>query len=239
MQLPPTILSVDEMRRKPQTVTKPKKPETAKKTNNRSRIVKSSPAPKDLNASTQVSAPIASEGEANSLSESEASDSHEENFPEGGTDVLQKPATDRSKKGNQVKLTGLRPPRTLETTLFERLEKMYGPSIKRLLNIQYRYPLPSMYIHACVLKLCSITGCTHILLRSLQQSCTTAALPRTHRLPHTCSRTCQMPQRIMRETKRRYWALRWSSLTRRAVSIMSMSKVTEMKAVGATRMKQL
>ncbi|KAI0926477.1 hypothetical protein AcV7_005407 [Taiwanofungus camphoratus] len=138
MQLPPTILSVDEMRRKPQTVTKPKKPETAKKTNIRSRIVKSSPAPKDLNASTQVSAPIASEGEANSLSESEASDSHEENFPEGGTDVLQKPATDRSKKGNQVKLTGLRPPRTLETTLFERLEKMYGPSIKRLLNIQYR-----------------------------------------------------------------------------------------------------
>jgi hypothetical protein len=34
---------------------------------------------------------------------------------------------------------GLRPPRTLETTLFERLEKMYGSSIKRMLNVQYRY----------------------------------------------------------------------------------------------------
>lgn len=32
----------------------------------------------------------------------------------------------------------LEPPRTLETTLFDRLEKMYGPGIKRLLNVQYR-----------------------------------------------------------------------------------------------------
>ncbi|TBU50784.1 P-loop containing nucleoside triphosphate hydrolase protein [Dichomitus squalens] len=32
----------------------------------------------------------------------------------------------------------LRTPRTLETTLFERLEKMYGPGIKRMLTVQYR-----------------------------------------------------------------------------------------------------
>ena len=30
------------------------------------------------------------------------------------------------------------PPRTLETTLFDRLEKMYGTSIKGMLEIQYR-----------------------------------------------------------------------------------------------------
>ncbi|PPR00946.1 hypothetical protein CVT24_000253 [Panaeolus cyanescens] len=30
------------------------------------------------------------------------------------------------------------PPRTLETTLFDRLEKMYGASIKRMLEVQYR-----------------------------------------------------------------------------------------------------
>ena len=30
------------------------------------------------------------------------------------------------------------PPRTLETSLFDRLEKMYGNSIKRMLKIQYR-----------------------------------------------------------------------------------------------------
>ncbi|KAG7529812.1 hypothetical protein FFLO_05399 [Filobasidium floriforme] len=32
----------------------------------------------------------------------------------------------------------LRPPRTLETTLFDRLERIYGPGIKRLLAVQYR-----------------------------------------------------------------------------------------------------
>lgn len=30
-------------------------------------------------------------------------------------------------------------PRTLETTLFDRLEKMYGANIKQMLEIQYRY----------------------------------------------------------------------------------------------------
>jgi hypothetical protein len=33
----------------------------------------------------------------------------------------------------------LKPPRTLETTLFDRLERMYGEGIKRVLNTQYRY----------------------------------------------------------------------------------------------------
>ncbi|KNZ74095.1 DNA polymerase alpha-associated DNA helicase A [Termitomyces sp. J132] len=32
----------------------------------------------------------------------------------------------------------LRPPRTLETTLFDRLQEMYGASIKRMLTVQYR-----------------------------------------------------------------------------------------------------
>ena len=36
------------------------------------------------------------------------------------------------------KQPGIRPPRTLETTLFDRLEKMYGTRIKRILDIQYR-----------------------------------------------------------------------------------------------------
>jgi len=33
----------------------------------------------------------------------------------------------------------LMPPRTLELTMFERLEIMYGPEIKRMLTVQYRY----------------------------------------------------------------------------------------------------
>ncbi|EGO01032.1 hypothetical protein SERLA73DRAFT_105557 [Serpula lacrymans var. lacrymans S7.3] len=44
----------------------------------------------------------------------------------------------QNKKSNSPKKSGLRPPRTLEVTLFDRLEKMYGPGIKRMLNVQYR-----------------------------------------------------------------------------------------------------
>lgn len=40
------------------------------------------------------------------------------------------------------KLMGLRPPRTLETTLFDRLERMHGPGIKRMLKVQYRLAVP-------------------------------------------------------------------------------------------------
>lgn len=36
------------------------------------------------------------------------------------------------------KTTELRPPKTLETTLFDRLERLYGPGIKKLLAVQYR-----------------------------------------------------------------------------------------------------
>jgi DNA polymerase alpha-associated DNA helicase A len=32
----------------------------------------------------------------------------------------------------------LRPPRSLEETLFQRLERIYGPGIKRMLTVQYR-----------------------------------------------------------------------------------------------------
>ena len=39
---------------------------------------------------------------------------------------------------NQNRSTCLKPPRSLETTLFERLEHLYGPGIKRVLRIQYR-----------------------------------------------------------------------------------------------------
>lgn len=38
----------------------------------------------------------------------------------------------------RFKRTKLSPPRTLEMTLFDRLEKMYGAGIKRLLAVQYR-----------------------------------------------------------------------------------------------------
>ncbi|CAK9781174.1 putative DNA helicase [Cutaneotrichosporon oleaginosum] len=40
--------------------------------------------------------------------------------------------------GISVKAKSLRPPHTLETTLFDRLERLYGPGVKRVLKVQYR-----------------------------------------------------------------------------------------------------
>lgn len=49
------------------------------------------------------------------------------------------PAKDDMKEENvTVRRTRLDPPRTLETTMFDRLERMYGAGIKRLLAVQYR-----------------------------------------------------------------------------------------------------
>jgi len=50
------------------------------------------------------------------------------------------PSTSLSDKNRTKKIRDpvLRPPKTLETTLFDRLEKMYGSAIKRMLQIQYR-----------------------------------------------------------------------------------------------------
>jgi DNA polymerase alpha-associated DNA helicase A len=44
-----------------------------------------------------------------------------------------------SKTASSWRYRGLMPPRTLESTMFERLEKMYGPGIKCMLTVQYRY----------------------------------------------------------------------------------------------------
>lgn len=55
-----------------------------------------------------------------------------------GPSVLE---NDRPNSVQAVGRTGrvLRPPKDLSTTLFERLERMHGSSIKRMLEIQYRY----------------------------------------------------------------------------------------------------
>jgi DNA polymerase alpha-associated DNA helicase A len=47
--------------------------------------------------------------------------------------------TKKAQKKKAFVPSGLVPPRTLETTMFDRLERMYGPTIKRMLEVQYRY----------------------------------------------------------------------------------------------------
>ncbi|KAG6860240.1 hypothetical protein C0995_013786 [Termitomyces sp. Mi166 len=114
MQLPPTILSLNNEKK-----TKSALESKAAKTNK----TKGSPVP----SSTQGDEAL------DSASDSPVSDSEESELE-----------TERSRSSPPEKIMPakarplLRLPRTLETTLFDRLESMYGGSIKRMLTIQYR-----------------------------------------------------------------------------------------------------
>ena len=99
MQLPPTILSLDDKKRD----TKP---------------ALSSKVAKDTELSQ------ARGSDENSDSETSSS---EGGLPDGVAQI-----------SISSKPLVLVPPRTLETTLFDRLERMYGTSIKKMLEIQYR-----------------------------------------------------------------------------------------------------
>lgn len=86
--------------------------------------------------------------------------------------------TKPERPGKPEKRPILRPPRTLETTLFDRLEKMYGPGIKRLLNVQYRMhaqicEFPSKTLYASKLK--SHESVSTHLLRDLPNTSTFVA----------------------------------------------------------------
>lgn len=70
------------------------------------------------------------------------------------------PLKDLQEAIDQIKLgdsPSLKSPRTLETTLFERLETLYGPGIKRVLQVQYRmnehiavFPSETLYESALI-----------------------------------------------------------------------------------------
>lgn len=128
MQLPPTILSLNEKKRKKEKEDKKAaiKPKTE--------IPQNQPV-----EAVQGAEPI-------SDAESEGSENDEEDpivaeeasaEPEESPEVTKKVPKKAKGRGE------LRPPRTLETTLFDRLENMYGPGIKRMLNVQYRYVFTS------------------------------------------------------------------------------------------------
>jgi DNA polymerase alpha-associated DNA helicase A len=91
--------------------------------------------------------------EATKARESPVSDDKSEEAPEdkpedqseaGGASGTATPKEEEevAEQLDDVKLDGsktkLRPPRTLETTLFDRLERLYGAGIKRVLKVQYR-----------------------------------------------------------------------------------------------------
>lgn len=125
MQLPPTILSTDKKRNKKSggKTDEARHAHKPAKTSGNKR-------PSDVSVSSVKSEEaIAQEVDISSNSTSEDE-----------TDKDKAPAmpSDDAPGSRRLQVNGLTPSRSLETTLFDRLEKMYGPGIKRLLNVQYR-----------------------------------------------------------------------------------------------------
>ncbi|KAI0362103.1 P-loop containing nucleoside triphosphate hydrolase protein [Trametes cingulata] len=124
MQLPPTIISADKSDKK----------------NKKSHSSSDKTKPKKTTAGkSEKDAPSKAPPEEEPTPEADGDGfSDEEGDPEiaaNPEEPLKGAPRDPRKSGSGAVL---RPPCSLETTLFERLEKMYGPGIKRMLTIQYR-----------------------------------------------------------------------------------------------------
>lgn len=131
MQLPPTILSLD----------------TNKKKKAKNKGGTSTVKPKGSNSLTTTASrspppPQVADEVTEEISESTSGTESIPEESEPQQDGLEEVAAALSLLTGPQKFQGsrpsLEPPRTLETTLFERLEKMYGARIKRMLTVQYR-----------------------------------------------------------------------------------------------------
>lgn len=130
LQLPPTVLSLD----RPANGQEKGKAKTTIKQVIGDKARKGPAVSKDAPEETEEPSASSSSDEADE--EGEGSDASSISEHEKTT----KPSPSKTtRKYAQKAGSGLRPPRSLETTLFIRLEKMYGSGIKRMLNIQYRY----------------------------------------------------------------------------------------------------
>ena len=132
MQLPPTIISIDKNRKEKSQgkISSESKAASAKRS--------STSTPKPPGKPADEVAKGEDDDDEASADEGQAGSSDDEGDPALTVDPdepLKSTPKDPRKAGSKPVL---RPPRTLETTLFERLEKMYGPGIKRMLTVQYR-----------------------------------------------------------------------------------------------------
>ncbi|KAJ7720843.1 AAA domain-containing protein [Mycena metata] len=159
MQLPPTVLSVDDKKKKKASGLPPK------------------PSPKDKK--TTPAPPVSEEkppdeGEGTDSDSGDGSSSSDSESGDKGKDKEPIPPKKKEKPVRpKTRVPLLRPPRTLETTLFDRLEKMYGGSIKRMLQVQYRMhadicAFPSQTLYSS--KLTSSPAVAAHLLRDLPET---------------------------------------------------------------------
>lgn len=130
MQLPPTVLSTDRKR------DKTKKP-TQQQGKKQPVALSSKPTKPTGKAADSPQQPGPAIDEHDSDSQPTDADSEVDAVEEVAEQVLDTSLSDNNRT-RKIRDPILRPPKTLETTLFDRLEKMYGSSIKRMLEIQYR-----------------------------------------------------------------------------------------------------
>ncbi|KAI6107754.1 AAA domain-containing protein [Pisolithus croceorrhizus] len=155
MQLPPTILSLDKRRKNGRVKSPAGKGLSEVKQKAGKGSAKTTEKP--LSQANQAEVAQEQEFSTSSDSDSESVEGDEVIAEEDVAPVTDEVETKPERPGKPERRPVLRPPRTLETTLFDRLEKMHGPGIKRLLNIQYRMhaqicEFPSKTLYASKLK---------------------------------------------------------------------------------------
>ncbi|KAJ4496074.1 AAA domain-containing protein [Lentinula edodes] len=153
MQLPPTVLSLDKRRKQQSKGASASSQNSQTKTGSGKSKVKPNlaknatpirPSPSDSRKDEEntgngsgddVKGEMAIE---DSKSPSTPDSGTEEESAGSGSDDDAKSKTVVANNKPRSKMSILRPSRSLETTLFDRLESMYGSGIKRMLNVQYR-----------------------------------------------------------------------------------------------------
>lgn len=129
MQLPPTVLSLDAERKK-----KDKQKAKASPTKVKEEVKEEK---KENEAAVDSEADEDEDGDDDEIDDEEEDATPSTEAPSEALANLEisKPKRPPRRKREAI----LVPPRTLEVTLFERLEKMYGSRVKRMLKVQYRY----------------------------------------------------------------------------------------------------
>lgn len=133
-QLPPTVLSAPKRNKTAKDAT------IAAKNISKTKLTPSAPA---RNAEILVG-PDTTEADSDNSDEEPEPTKYEETVDVDdetaavNDEAIESHPVNTRMKGGVNQLVPLSPPRSLETTLFDRLLAMHGPRMKRMLNVQYR-----------------------------------------------------------------------------------------------------
>ncbi|KIJ28163.1 hypothetical protein M422DRAFT_61944 [Sphaerobolus stellatus SS14] len=131
MQLGPTIISEGNKRHE--------KSKVGAKEGAKISAPKPKSAPSPPKPSTDIPNPSTADSDVDSDSDASSSGySTDPDIQDEGDSELPKVSESTSKSTAKPTRSLLRPPKSLNTTLFDRLETMYGRKVKRMLDVQYR-----------------------------------------------------------------------------------------------------